>query len=82
MLERKTYFHIFDLNSSHFLTGVIEEEVFFVRYIDNGQPVTRFLSLQPEPSGDAAGIKKALHNALAELDLPLCMEGMASKHWH
>ena len=52
------------LNFVHMFTGVLEEEVFFVRYIERGQPVMMYLSLQPVPSGDAKGIKQALHNAL------------------
>lgn len=52
-------------------TGVLEEEFFFVRYIERGQPVTMYLSLQPVPSGDAKGIKQALHDAFEEVGIPL-----------
>ncbi|KAM9808826.1 zinc finger protein 862-like isoform 1-T1 [Syngnathus typhle] len=48
-------------------SGVIEEEIVFVKYLCGGVPVTDFLSLQPVPNATGAGVKSAVEAAFEDV---------------
>lgn len=56
-------------------SGTIEEEVFYVRFVRNGEVDTRFLALRAVENGTASGIKSALWEAITEV----CGDGVDLK---
>ena len=63
------------LNDSSTDVSVADEELIYVRYLEDGRPVTRFLSLQAMAKSDALGI-------LADIDKAFLDElGMQRDEW-
>ncbi|XP_070563662.1 zinc finger protein 862-like [Ptychodera flava] len=58
------------LNDSSTDRSTVEEEIVYVRILRDGRPVTKFLSLQPMPRGNAESIINAIDRAFcAELTI-------------
>ena len=50
-----------------FIVGIVEEEVVYVRFVNNGEPITKFAAIEAPESVNAAGLILAIQNAVASL---------------
>ena len=50
-------------------SGVIEEEIMYVKYVNEGQVHTKFMTLQAPDNGKAQGLKAAIHEGFNEVGL-------------
>lgn len=46
--------------------SVVDEEIMYLRHLENGRPVTKYLSLQALERSNAKGILNAVDNAFHE----------------
>ena len=49
--------------------GILEEEIVYVRFLENGIPVTRFAGIKSPDKGDAPGIFRAIEDVLGSLKI-------------
>ena len=52
----------------NFILGIIEEEAVYIRYVTNGEPITKFASIEAPVTVDASGILKSIQIAIASLN--------------
>lgn len=49
--------------------GIIEEEIVYIRYLLDNNPITRFAGIKNSNKADAEGILKAIAEVLKSLEL-------------
>ena len=59
--------------------GIIEEEIVYVRFVEDGKPHTKLVSVESPNSVDAAGIMTAIQDSIATLKLDEDETGIISR---
>ena len=58
---------------------IIEEEIVYVRFVEDGKPHTKLVSIESRSSVDAAGIMTAIQDSIATLKLDEDATGILSR---
>ena len=59
--------NIFSPNKCVLISGIIEEEAVYVRWVNNGEPVTKFAAVESPENVAAAGLFESIKKAIASL---------------